>query len=297
MNDVMQPVKLTFSGGLSFERDITLGQAGQILAFLDTSGPATSTSAPVLALASTSPSASRMIGVVPGSTMSNPREALEASGAKTNAEKIVAFALYVGQDGGKDTFTMEDIKPLFRRARETAPGNFSRDLAVAIRAGWVTESDTNGEYYVTGKAAQVFEHGFEGLRQSQGNGSKTRQVKARTSGSKATRKAAAKPVPEAFKDVEAIESTIEGYGNYHKLKKKADKLLWAVNAAKLLGVPSVTNQDIVWLTDQLGEGIATSDITAYYRLNSKPGYVNRTLQEKKIRITPTGEEYLKSLED
>jgi hypothetical protein len=290
MNDIVQPVKITISGRLSFEEEITLGQAAQIIGFISSSDPGMGMPTPVLPLATPPPSAPKMISALSIGTMLSPREALNASGAKTNAEKIVAFALCIAQEGDKDTFTIEDIKPLFRRARETAPTNMSRDLAMAIKAGWVADSDMKNEYYVAAKATGVLETGFKGIRQARGNG-----TKVRSSNGKPSRKAI-NTVPEAFKHVDTIESTIEGCVSYHKLTKKVDKFLWAVYAAKLLGASSVSNQDIVWLTDRLGDAIPTGNITKNVQHLSKAGYVNRSLQDSGIRVTPKGEEYLKSLE-
>lgn len=298
MNDVLQPVKIIISGRVSFEEEISLSQAAYIIAYIGSSDPAASPS-PVgphmvtSAAITATPVADtpKMISALSSNTPSSPREALEFSGAKTNAEKIVTFALYIAQEGDKETFTLDDIRPLFRRARESAPGNFARDLAAAIKSGWVIESSVKNEYYIAAKAEAVLKTGFDGLRQTRGsNGSKTRQ-----SNGKPSRKAI-NTVPEVFKDVETIESTIDGVINYHKLPKQIDKLLWAVYAAKLLGAPTVSNQEIVWLTDRLGDGIPSGNITKNAQHLSKSGYLNRSLQDNGIRITPRGEEYLKSLE-
>ncbi|MFS8100268.1 hypothetical protein LFM09_24360 [Lentzea alba] len=304
MNDVLHPVKITISGRVSFEEEISLSQAAYIIAYIGSSDPATGTSpsaqntvAPAAITATPTANAPMMISALSTSAPSNPREALDVSGAKTNAEKIVAFALYIAQEGGKDTFTPNDIKPLFKRARESAPQNFARDLAAAIKSGWVVESDEKNEYYIAAKASAALEVGFDGLRQTRGsNGSKTRQSGAKTSRNGKPSRKAINTVPEAFKDVETIESTIDGIIDYHKVTKQVDRLLWAVYAAKRLGVPSVKNQDIVWLTDRLGDGIPTGNITKNFQHLSKSNYLNRSLQDGSIRITPRGEEYLKSLE-
>lgn len=197
MNDIVQQVKITISGGkISYEDDISLSQAAHIIAFLDSSsGAANATTAGIVKPAAFAPPPPKLINAITASAVTNPREALESSGAKTNPEKIVAFALYIGQEGAKDTFTLDDIKPLFRRTRETVPGNITRDLAAAIRAGWVADSDAKDEYYVTSKAAQVLETGFESLRESRGSG-----TKGRASAAKSSRKTAKSPkaIPDAF---------------------------------------------------------------------------------------------------
>ncbi|WP_326569465.1 hypothetical protein VSH64_48355 [Amycolatopsis rhabdoformis] len=291
MSDVIQPTKVSISGRVSFEQEITATQAAQIIAFIDSfSGNPPEGMESLLLPPKQSPQPLQIAAPPAAGGLSSPREALELSGAKTNPERIVAFALYIAQQGGRETFTTEDIKPLFRQAREPIPGNISRDLDGAIKAGWITESDTRGEYYVVGKALSVLESGFDGIRTSRGNGSKQRQPNGKTG-----RKS--KDIPEVFKSIESFSSSIEGYGDYHKLTKKSDKFLWAINAAKLQGVPSLTNQEVVWLTDHLGDGIPANNIAGNVRQHKKAGYVNRTLQDDKIRILPAGEEYLKGLKD
>jgi hypothetical protein len=290
MDDEM--VTITLTGKLSYTHAITIGQAAQIISFIDSGQLATS------GVGSTSGRGDR--DGVGGSNRreaggpSNPREALTASGAKTNPEKIVAFALYVSQEGDKDTFTIEDIKPLFRRARETTPGNITRDLDAAIKSGWVAESDVKGEYYVTDKVADVLQDGFDSVRSSRSNGSKPRSSGRKSTGARKP-KSQSKSPPAAFANLEVISPTIDGYVNYHDISLKRDRFLWAVNAAKLWGVSAVSNQDLVWLTDQLGDGIPTNDVNGHYVANRKAGYVNRSTQDHKIRILPKGEDYIKSL--
>jgi hypothetical protein len=272
-------IKLKMTGKLSYDDDITVAQAAQIIAFLH-SGMAPSSPA----------GASHALGVaVPErrQVTSSPRDALELSGAKTNPEKIVAFALYVEQQGGKDTFTVEDIKPLFRQARESTPGNFSRDLDAAIRLNWIAPSTEKGEYYVKDVVANVLESGFDGVSQGRSGTAKAKSVPSRR-----PRKPSI-ATPEAFKDMD-ITPTIEGYINYHKVKAKTDKYLWAVNAAKLWGVEALTNAEIVWLTDKLGAGFSSGDLGGNYRSNYKQGYINKNA-EGKTRMTPAGTEHVLSL--
>ena len=283
MNPEDRPVKLTISGRLQFEDQITLAQAAHIVAYLDSGNAPTGPThqSPQL----------RGLGNLRGG-LSNPREALDASRAKTNPEKIVALALYVAQDGSKETFSLEDIKPLFRRARESPPGNISRDFDVAIRAGWVSEAETKGEFFVTQKAAHVLEAGFETVRGATASSGSRSRASRTAAGAKRTKKTTAE-IPEAFSKIHEISPTLDGYIDYHKLKTTTDKFLWAVNYAKSVGVPAVTNKDLVWLTDKLGEGIISGNIAANFRANHKSGNVNRSTQDQTIRITLKGENYLK----
>ncbi len=286
--DEEKPVKITISGKITYIENVTVNQAAQIMAFIDTP---ISTAAPI----QMQPRQGRQQLIDGPSTRvtGNPREALDSSGAKTNPEKIVAFALYIAQeDLDKDAFTAEDIRPLFRRAREPVPKNFTRDLDAAIRSGWVAEGEVSGEYYVTDKASRVLDETFDGIR-----GTKKSSERPRTNGTKKPRKSeSGSTIPEAFSEIESITSSIDGVIDYHRVAKKTDKYLWAIYKAKTLGIQSLAAKEIVWLTDQLGEAIVSSDLNGNYKQNFKHGYVNKTLQDKKARITPDGEAHLKSLE-
>jgi hypothetical protein len=278
-------VTLTMSGKLSYSDDVTVAQAAQIITYLSSgeglTPPAGQTPAAAEHEGSAAPERRR--------TGLTPRDAIAAAGAKTNSEKIVAFALYVERQGGKDTFTIEDIKPLFRQARESAPGNLSRDLDTAIRSNWVATAEDKGEYYVTEAAAGVLDSGFDGLRGRAGAAPKT----AKPSSSRRARKTTAIPTPEAFKDID-VSPVLEGYGNYHKVGTVTDRYLWAINAAKAWGVAALAASEIAWLTDQLGAAIPQSDLTGYFTRQQKKGHVNKN-NEGKVRITPPGTDYLASL--
>ena len=173
MSDETQNVKLTISGKLQFEDDITLSQAAQVVAFLSSSAAVAPSH-----ISQGSTTTPRLLG---RTSTSSPREALEASGAKTNPEKIVALAVHVIQEGSKETFTIDDIRPLFKRAGEPPPANFARDLETAIRTGWVFESEEKGEYHINNKVSRVLEDTFEplraGRRVSRGGGAKSSGTK------------------------------------------------------------------------------------------------------------------------
>jgi hypothetical protein len=275
-------VDLNISGKLSYSDKISVAMAAQIVALVNSSPTAGAQGTNLPPVLSTSK------GSNPSITTSNPRHALELSGAKKNSEKLVALALHAMQQGGKTTFTLGDVKPLFRQARERAPGNLSRDLDTAIRAGWIAEAEMKGEYFVIDRASRVLETGFEDIRGGRGNG-----AKSRASSTKRPRKVNTE-IPASFVDLE-FSPVIDGYPKYHELTVKMDKLLWAVNAANLQGVSGVTNQDMVWLTDNLGDGISGGDIGTHYRNNFKKGFLNRSIRDQSMRITPPGTAHLKSL--
>ncbi len=275
-----RPIKIVISGKVSYEDEITVLQAVQIIAYLHGEepqamlGPAPKTAAP------TDRSSAESSRHKPG-TVSSARDALAISGAKTNPEKIVALGEYILQDGG-ETFKVEDVKAQFRRARETPPANFSRDLSIAVQAGWIAEAEV-GEYYTTSKVQGIFDGGFTFPKTANG-------VRVR-SGTKSHRPKAEKPV--VFASIDEFPTKFDGFPPYSKMKSGKDRLLWALQFAKTNGINGLVNQDIVWLTDHLGGGVATGHITGVFNAAQKAGYAIRSTQDNTLRITEDGTGYLK----
>jgi len=276
---------IVIKGKVGYEDEITVAQAAQIIAFLNAAeGDAPALGADLLggAGAGTQGGGARGDGRT-GKQVESAREALDVSGAKTNPEKIVALGAYVLQDGG-DTFKVEDVKAQFRRARETAPGNFARDLAVAIQAGWLAQDEGN-EYYITNKVQGIFDGDCKFPKA--GNGAKPR----------ASGKAGkAKPEkPEIFVAIDEFPTKLDGFPVYSRMKQNKDKMLWALKFAKTNGIKGLANKDIDWLTDHLGAGIPNKQITATFNSLKGAGYANRSTQDHTIRITDDGEAYLASV--
>lgn len=270
------PIQISISGKLSYADDITIHQATQIIAFLNAERP----------------EATNVTGhfgepdkpdqAAAPKKVTSPREALEVSGARKNPEKIVALGAYVLLESG-ETFKSEDVKTQFRRARETAPANFTRDLGIAIASGWVIE-DGDGEYMLHNKFDAIFDEGFT-FPKVVGSG-RVRAVKNPGSKSKSVK-------PESLNDVEAFHTTLDGYPAYSKLKSEKDRLLWVVTyMAERHGRPGVTNQEIVYITDQIGMGISSGNLTGAFNTAKKPGYAFRSQSDKSIRITDDGKAYL-----
>lgn len=219
--------------------------------------------------------------------MESARDALDISGAMKNPEKIVALAAYVMQDGG-ESFKVEDVKSAFRRARETAPANFPRDLDKAIAAGWVGDNGS-GEYMLTAKVDGVLDGTFtfsKGNHSSRGRSSSRRT----TPTAKSTKPNHEKP--ETFAAIDEFPSTMDGYPPYGKMNHNKDKLLWVIKFAKDHGIKGLSNRDIAWLTDHLNSGIPTKQITQAFISAQRPGYANKSTLDHTLRITDEGEKFL-----
>jgi hypothetical protein len=275
-----KPIIISIKGKVAYEDEITVAQAARIITFLNAEGESNASLGPGPGQGLGEPGAAD--SKKSGDGVASAREALDLSGAKTNPEKIVALGQYVLQDGG-DTFKVEDVKAQFRRARESAPGNFSRDLGTALREGWLAEGD-GGEYYVTNKIKGIFDGDFK-FPKSTTSGSGRGRATAR----------AAKAKPDVFAGIDEFPTLMDGLASYSKMKSDKDRLLWALHFAKDRGIKGLVNKDLAWLTDHLGAGVPSGHISGAVRSAKSAGYLNRSTVDQTLRITEDGEIYLKSV--
>ncbi|MCG7210208.1 hypothetical protein [Streptomyces arenae] len=303
MTDIYPEVRLELSGRITFQQDISVAQGAQVISILQ--GPpeltqaASSPERPALLPAGAPEAKEAPIEVPvrdeshPRQSVEGPRQALELSGARTNPEKMTAFASYLLQEEEHDTFTQSDVRRLFQRARERIPTHFTRDFDRAVQVGWIHEGEAKGEFYLSQAAQNVIENGFDSLRVRRG--SKAASAGSASRGAAVRRKSRVVPVPDAFADIDHIPTTLDEVIPYHRVKLKRDKLLWAVKLAKVLGVEALQNTEAAWLTDKLGDAIPTRDMNGHFTGLRRQGFANRSMGDNAMRITETGEEYLGSL--
>lgn len=272
------PTKITITGKLSYSDEITISQAAQIIAYLNSDeADGAQLSDPLLD--------TNMKRKPQAKKVENAREAIEVSGAQKNPEKIVALGAYVLQDGG-DTFKAEDVKASFRRARETAPANFTRDINLAIAYGWIAE-DEPGEFYLTNKVEGILDGGFAFPKVS---------GTARSRSGKKTGTKAKTGKPETLADIDEFESTMVGYPPFSKMKSEKDRLLWvALYMRDIHGRKGVTNKEIEFITDHIGTGIPNGNIAGAFNSAKGAGYAIRSTQDHSIRVMEPGVAYLAKL--
>lgn len=133
-------------------------------------------------------------------------------------------------------------------------------------------------------------------------GSPTPQDPGKSTPKPRTRKASSQSrsnsaIPESFAGLDEVPTSLVGVPPFHKIATKRDKMLWTVAMAKHVGVASVSPREIEWLSDRLGEGVQSKHVGQNYDLLKKLGYLNKSVQDSKIRITPDGEAYLASISD
>jgi hypothetical protein len=282
------PTKIKITGKVNYEDEITVGQAAKIIHYLnsdadDDLGGGGLDDAP--------PDPKKKSRT---KKVETPRDALDLSGASTNPEKIVALGAFVVMDSEVETFKVEDVKSQFRRARETPPANFGRDLGVAISSGWIFEADdAPGEYYLNSKIDPIFDGDFAFPKTSGGAGSRQRGA-AKKSSPKAKSVKTAKP--ETLADVDEFRSTLDGYPGYSKMKTEKDRLLWVVNYMREKhDRKGLTNKEIAWISDHIGTGIPSDNVAGAFNSAKSPGYAIRSTMDNTIKMTDEGIAHLKSL--
>lgn len=302
MDSKDKEVHLALSGRIVFEQDISVAQGALVISTLQSGSgavlPPPGPEPPALPPAP-APEAEREPREAPAleegrrqGLVESPRQALERSEAKTIPEKMTAFAAYLFHEEGRGTFTQSDIRRIFQRARERIPSHFSREFDKAVRAGWIHEGEEKGQCYVSEAAKDVIEVGFSGLR---GKSGRKRDGPGPSTGKSGRKKARAVSVPEIFAELENIPSAIDGVIPYHRVGLKRDKLLWALQLARNLGLPGLQSTEVAWLTDRLGDAIPTRDMNGHFKGLQRSGYANRALVGNTMRITEAGEEYLQGL--
>ena len=275
-------IKLSITGKLTYSEEITISQAAEIISFLNADD-----------VSATSNRTGSGLGGPKNQTdakVASAREAIEISGAAKNPEKIVALGAYVLQDGG-ETFKAEDVKGQFRRARESAPGNFSRDLSTAISSGWIAE-DQPGEYFLTNKVEGIFDGGFTftaGTGSSGGGRNRTSRKSKNGPRAKSAK-------PDTLESIDEFHGTMSGFHSYSKMKAEKDRLLWIVTYMRDTHArKTVTNKEIAWVSDHIGTGISSNNIAGAFNSAKRAGLAVRSTQDNSIKVTDDGVAHLKSL--
>jgi hypothetical protein len=83
-------------------------------------------------------------------------EYVRATGAKRNADKIVAIAAWLYDQRGQHTFARDEVKTQFRGIGEPPPQNWSRDFQSTVSFGWIAPDDDDPNVFwvtQTGRAA------------------------------------------------------------------------------------------------------------------------------------------------
>jgi hypothetical protein len=101
--------------------------------------------------------------------------------AKKHPQQMTVIGHYLTETTGNDGFTLEDLKSGFDKAKEPVPKNPNRDLAAAIKRGWIaSKSDDDKSLYVTSSGLSAIQTGFpKGKRQRKNKKKKASAAKAK----------------------------------------------------------------------------------------------------------------------
>jgi len=278
-------VSLQINGdGMSVNREITLTQAGKIVAFIGSEVEGETPLQPVRLGA----------GLLDEQAVNTPqsrqslREKLEAANAKTHAQRITVLGYHLASLSQEGEFTISELKQLYPQAREKMPPNFSRELDLAITAGYLEgvhgKKDT---YYVTNTGEDSIIAGF--------SGSVRKSSKPKTKATSAKPKAvSAESVSEAVRELHPVTPDLAGYQNYHAVGTKGLKVLWILAYAQANNIDKLSPREIAYIASKLRDKIDARDINGLTVTAAKNGWIAKD-NEANYSLLFTGDEHLKSM--
>ncbi|GEM_PF-1747252 len=271
-------VKIIISGeGLSLEKEISLHEAGQIITYLGTKQQLITSSQDGMTLLEQS------LPERNGSTSSSPNDAIAASGAKTNSEKITAIGKYLQERDGGQSFAAEKVKSVLQKMGEQ-PGNFLRDLKAAEKSQYIyCQNNSEGVFSVTDKGIASISNKFsEKVVPS--------KQKKKSSANKPSTPVTVSPEIEKL----SITANLDGFPNYHNLDTKWKKIIWLLVFAGENGIEALSPSEVEHLSGKIKGRIVRSGFTAHNKPNIKAGYVISKTGNK-FSVEQIGIDFLKTL--
>lgn len=247
--------------GLKYTSEVSIFQAGQIIAFLNNGEAFTGQSS----------QGSNMVVSLPGTALtgtSTLREILDQSGAKDNPQRITAAGSYIMQREAHDAFTVPELKAVFKKSGETLPQNIGRDLKKAINFGYLDEvvGDKNS-YYITDAGLRYLSDGFPA--------SSEKRTPSKSISKRRTSTAPREKVNRELLEKLKTDDKIRELGTYISDRRQAYDAK-ATNRAAIIAV---------WLLDNLKwDGVSPADLyTVYNALGEPAGNTNSQLINGKVR--------------
>lgn len=277
-------VEIKISGsGLQFESKVSLFQATQIMAFISRADQANGAQdgeimAGIPADRTVEPRTLVGHTLDVQTVYESPYAAIAQTKAKTNPQKIVALALYLGATStNQQVFTIDEILSGFKKAGESTPKNINRDFREAVSAGYVFQEE-KGVYRLLSSIDNVATEGFKKPAKKRNGAS---------GGAKATKL----KVRDEVKGVRILTS-MEGYPDYFKLDAHSDAILWVVEYLKAEGIDGANRAEILDFTKKIGGKITSKNYTSSNMPNVKESFIY--IENDLVRLTPKGIEQLKN---
>lgn len=256
-------------------KEISLAQAGKIIAFLGTD-----------TVQQSEPSFASAGGIVTIGTQAriSLRQLIVESEAKTNAQKILVLGHHLSQQNPDNTFEITELRQLFPKAGERIPKNFSRDVKDAVSADFISESPgEGGVYFVTNNGELALDDHFAAK--------KTRSAARRR---RAGGNAISKP-SEALEKIQAFSPVISGFPNYHKLPTKGHRIMWILAFGEKNGMVELKPTEVSYIADKLrGPKIKAQDMNALTLGPAQKDWLTKT-SAGSYKLLHDGEEVLKGL--
>lgn len=160
-----QTYRVTISGlGLSLEREVSKNVGDQIVVLVLTgdAGPRIPVrDAEDLGAEKISRSGVAKTEDLDDRPVYSIREFLNEYDPKRSPDKITAMGMYLKDHASTDAFGRSDLEKVFQAAAEPIPANLPRDMAWAVKSGWIAaKPGSKGLYYVTHSGRQAVTQKF-----------------------------------------------------------------------------------------------------------------------------------------
>lgn len=269
-------VKITIEGdGLKYETSTSILKASQVIAFLNTGEQAPNDSPSV--------SSGNVSLTLLNKGTKSPRDYIIDYSAKTNPQKILAFAKYYIDQFQVEVFEMSVIRGYFKKSGEVEPKNFSRDLNESIKLRYIYETEEVGKYSITAHGNDLLSSAFEG-EVKQLSRPKTPLSKKISNGL----------LSEGIQELEIIPK-IEGIIDYHDISTKSERILWILFFAQQNSIMELSSVDIAYFADKLLDKIPTKNISGLTEYTLKKAYLTKN-SSGKFKLLHDGITHLKSLQ-
>lgn len=265
----MDEVKIHIEGeGLAFDGITSFSKAAQVIAFVKSE------------TVTSEATAMNRRGVLPTAIGHDysPRQVIVEANAKTNPQKIAALGRYICTRSQTDTFSASEVLDMMKRAGETLPKNFSRDLKHAVVLEYIYEGE-EGQFILTEKGKEAVDHHFESAEKVRG--SKTRRVTRRASGA----------VADEVLNME-IATEAEGFPRYWEIKNKGHRILWILAYAHQRKILELTRKEVEALAKRLHDNIESRHVGPLIGNAFKKGFL-ATAPGGKFRILQPGIKFIR----
>lgn len=264
---------LKLTGSIEYEREIDNFLAAKVIALVEQneSGSFEGASTPRV---SQSGALEAHIGA--GETRFAGRSLIQAfkeTEAKTKSQKVAVAGYRAIEESGGSAFTPKQIIEQFRTAGEGTK-NLDREIRKAVAGGLIfSETGKKSSYKITEIAIAAFDKGFSQIKVTA-----SRTGVRQTKGSRSTLKL---EISEEVKQM-LIQSSMEGYPNYHELSTKSERIIWILIFAARNKVLSLNSKEIEYISKEVRDQIIAPSVPALTNASIKNGYIAKSANKYRL---------------